>query len=201
MNILYRHGEIFSYNKVVGARTIDTGYKEAAIYVSGKIVNGLGGGICQISSILYNAVLKANLEIVERKCHQFLPGYAKPGLDATVAYGSIDFKFKNNRTYPIKIKTNIVAGVAVIEILGIKEDTDVNVILDNKVIENTKYETQYITNTSLEKDTTKLVQSGVDGKIVETYKITYKGTQELSRELLSIDKYDVLNEVIQKNQP
>ena len=191
-------GEVFSYNKILGARTIEAGYKEAAIYVSGKVVNGLGGGICQISTILYNAVLKANLEIVERKCHQFLPSYSKLGLDATVAYGSIDFKFRNNRSYPIKIKTNVVAGVAEIEILGIKEDTDVNVIFENNVIETTPYETQYVTNKTLEAGTSRLIQAGTDGKVVETYKITYKGSEEVSRELISVDKYDVLNEVVEE---
>lgn len=192
-------GEIFSYNKTLGARTIEAGYKEAAIYVSGKVVNGLGGGICQISTILYNAVLQANLEIVERKPHQFLPSYAKPGLDATVAYGSIDFKFKNNRNYPIKIKTNVVAGVAEIEILGIKEESDVSVVLKNKVIETIPYETKYVKNKSLESGTSRVIQAGTDGKVVETYKITYSGFEELSNELISTDKYDVLNEVVERN--
>ena len=197
--IVIAPGETFSYNKTLGARTIEAGYKEAAIYVGGKVVDGLGGGICQISTILYNAVLEANLEIVERKCHQFLPSYAKPGLDATVAYGSIDFQFKNNRTYPIKINTNIVAGVAEIEILGIKEDTDVEVILENKVLETIPYETEYITNTSLEEGTSRVIQGGTDGKVVEAYKITLKAGKEVSRELISFDKYDVLNEIVEEN--
>lgn len=192
-------GEVFSYNKILGARTIEAGYKEAAIYSNGKVISGLGGGICQVSTILYNAVLKANLELVERKCHQFLPGYSKPGLDATVAYGSIDFKFKNNRNYPIKIRTNVVAGVAEIEILGIREESDVSVVLENNVIETIPYETQYITNKSLEAGTSKLIQAGTDGKVVETYKIIYRGSEEILRELISVDKYDVLNEVIEKN--
>ena len=69
-------GETFSYNKVVGERTIAAGYQEAPIYVSGKVVDGLGGGICQITTTLYNAVVYANLEIVERSNHQFVPSYA-----------------------------------------------------------------------------------------------------------------------------
>ena len=199
-DIVIAPGETFSYNKTLGARTIDAGYKEAAIYVGGQVVDGLGGGICQISTILYNAVLEANLEVVERKCHQFLPSYAKAGLDATVAYGSIDFQFKNNRTYPIKIKTNIVAGVAEIEILGIKEDTDVDVILENKVLETIPYETEYVTNTSLEEGTSRVIQGGTDGKVVEAYKITLKAGKEISRELISLDKYDVLNEIVEENK-
>ena len=82
-------GEVFSYNTVVGKRTIDAGYKEAKIYVNGEVVDGLGGGICQVSSTLYNAVLYANLEIVERRNHQFVPSYAGAGLDATVVYGTM----------------------------------------------------------------------------------------------------------------
>ena len=96
-------GEVFSYNQVVGERTIAAGYKEAPIYVNGEVVDGLGGGICQVTSTLYNAVVLANLEIVERSNHQFVPSYVKASRDATVVYGSIDFKFKNNRNYPIKI--------------------------------------------------------------------------------------------------
>ena len=192
-------GETFSYNKVLGARTVEAGYKEAAIYVGGQVVDGLGGGICQISTILYNAVLKANLDIVERKCHQFLPGYAKPGLDATVAYGSIDFKFKNNRNYPIKISSSIIAGVVQIEILGIKEDSDVTVVLENNVKKIIPFETRYITNTKLEAGSSVKVQNGADGKVVETYKVTKKGEQEISRELISVDKYDALTEIIEEN--
>ena len=100
-------GEIFSYNGVVGERTIAAGYKEAAIYENGEVVQGLGGGICQISTTLYNAVLFANLEIVELYNHQFVPSYVTAGRDATVVYGVKDFKFKNTRNYPIKINCSV----------------------------------------------------------------------------------------------
>ena len=105
-------GETFSYNKVVGARTIRLVYKEAPIYVSGEVVDGLGGGICQITSTLYNAVVYANLDIVERTNHQFVPSYVTASRDATVVYGSLDFKFKNNRNYPIKINCSVSDGIA-----------------------------------------------------------------------------------------
>ena len=87
-------GETFSYNDGVGERTIAAGYKEAPIYVSGRVEDGLGGGICQITTTLYNAAVFANLEIVERTNHQFVPSYVGAGRDATVVYGAIDFKFK-----------------------------------------------------------------------------------------------------------
>ena len=126
-------GETFSYNKVVGARTIAAGYKEAPIYVSGKVVDGLGGGICQITTTLYNAVLLSNLEIVERSNHQFVPSYANASRDATVVYGAIDFKFKNNREYPIKITCSVSKGIANFKIWGLKSDNDYEVVLSSRV--------------------------------------------------------------------
>lgn len=87
-------GETASYNQIVGQRTKTAGFKEGAAYSNGKVVQEVGGGICQVSSTLYNAVLYANLEIVERYNHGFAPSYVKPGLDATVSWGGPDFKFK-----------------------------------------------------------------------------------------------------------
>ena len=126
-------GETFSYNKVVGARTISAGYKEAPIYVNGKVEDGLGGGICQITTTLYNAVLYANLEILERSNHQFVPSYANASRDATVVYGAIDFKFKNNREYPIKITCSVANGIANFKIFGLKSDNDYEVQLSSRI--------------------------------------------------------------------
>ena len=131
-------GEVFSYNTVVGKRTIDAGYKEAKIYVNGEVVDGLGGGICQVSSTLYNAVLYANLEIVERRHHPFVPSYAGAGLDATVVYGSIDFQFKNTRNYPIKIQCSVDRGICNFQIYGLKEETEYEVNVWANVISRSK---------------------------------------------------------------
>ena len=125
-------GETFSYNKVVGERTIAAGYKEAPIYVSGRVEDGIGGGICQITTTLYNAVLYANLDIVERSNHQFVPSYAGPSRDATVVYGAIDFKFKNNRDYPIKITCSVSGGIANFKIWGLKSDNDYEVQITSR---------------------------------------------------------------------
>ena len=94
--------EEFSYNKVVGERTISAGYKMAATYSGGKVVDGLGGGICQISSTLYDAVVFANLNVTTRRNHQFVTSYLPAGKDATVVWGSQDFKFVNSRKYPVR---------------------------------------------------------------------------------------------------
>ena len=126
-------GQTFSYNAVVGERTIAAGYKEAAVYQDGQVVNGLGGGICQISTTLYNAALYANLDIVERRNHQFVPSYVGAGRDATVVYGSQDFKFKNNRNYAIKITCSVDRGIATFNIYGIREPNDYEVVISSNI--------------------------------------------------------------------
>ncbi|MBQ2938719.1 MAG: VanW family protein [Clostridia bacterium] len=131
-------GETFSYNKVVGERTIAAGYKEAPIYVEGRVEDGLGGGICQITTTLYNAALYANLEIVERRNHQFVPSYANASRDATVVYGAVDFKFKNNREYPIKITCSVSNGIANFKIYGLKTENDYEVEITSRVTGTTK---------------------------------------------------------------
>ncbi len=159
-------GETFSYNQVVGERTISAGYKEAPIYVSGEVVDGLGGGICQITSTLYNAVLYANLEIVERSNHQFVPSYVTASRDATVVYGSIDFKFKNNRNYPIKIQCSVSGGIAKFDIYGLRTDNEYEVEISSRVTGST-----------------------ADSTYSEAYRILKQNGQVVSSELLSKDTY------------
>ena len=98
-------GEEFSYNNTTGSRSPEKGYLPAPIYAGGRSEDGVGGGICQVSSTIYYAVLHTTLEIVERHDHQFAVSYLDPGMDATVYYGSLDFRFKNNTNYPIKVVT------------------------------------------------------------------------------------------------
>lgn len=160
-------GETFSYNTVVGERTIAAGYKEAAMYQNGEVVDGLGGGICQISTTLYNAVLYSNLEIVERRNHQFVPSYASAGRDATVVYGSIDFRFKNTRNYPVKILCTVSGGVAKCEIYGLKENPDYDVEITSRVTQTTA--------TSIKSETYKTVRQ--NGQVISSERInkdTYK---------------------------
>ena len=133
-------GEIFSYNKVVGKRTIAAGYKNAAIYQDGQVTDGLGGGICQISTTLYNAAIEAGMLIEERRNHMFVPSYAGAGKDATVVWGSTDFKFENRRSYPIKIEATVSGGIARIKIYGLKSDEEYdryNLSIGSKTIKNT----------------------------------------------------------------
>lgn len=189
-------GETFSYNKVVGKRTVEAGYKEAAVYVSGKVVNGIGGGICQVSSTLYNSVLLSNLDIVERRNHYFKTSYVDVGRDATVSYGSIDFKFKNNRQYPIKILCYVKNGVCKVDIYGIKQDDDYEVRITSKVIETLPIYTEYEDTNTLKAGQTKKKQTGSSGARSETYRTLLRNGAVVSTELLSKDKYNVLPQII-----
>lgn len=115
-NYLLFPGELFSFNKAVGPRTVERGYELAPIIVGGSVVPGLGGGICQVSSTLYNAVLEAGLEVVERYPHSLPVGYVPPGRDATVS-DYLDFKFRNNQDRVLLIKTACQGGRIEITIL------------------------------------------------------------------------------------
>ena len=192
-------GEEFSYNKIVGERSISAGYKEAKIYQNGEVVDGIGGGICQISSTLYNAVIFANLEVTERYNHQFITSYVEAGRDATVAYGSKDFKFINNRTYPIRIDVYISSGIAKVDIYGIKEKDDKKIDFEIETVSNIPYDTKYQTDSSLSAGTEKVKQRGANGIIVNAYKIVQQNGITVSKELISKDTYKALDRVILKS--
>lgn len=159
-------GEVFSYNQVVGERSIAAGYKEAPIYVSGRVEDGLGGGICQITTTLYNAAVYANMEIVERTNHQFVPSYVGAGRDATVVYGALDFKFKNNKNYPIKIVCSVGGGVATFQILGLRTGNEYDVEIYTRITSQTANNTNS-----------------------ETYKILRQNGVVIEESLLSKDTY------------
>ena len=189
-------GETFSYNKTLGKRTAEAGYKEAGGFAGGKVVQTLAGGICQISSTLYDAVVYANLDIVERHNHMFLAGYVGAGKDATVVYGAYDFKFKNTRKYPIMIKTTIGSGVAKIDIFGIKEDVEYEVEISTKVLSYTPFKVIREEDSSLAPGKEKVVQNGMNGCKSITYKILKLNGKEVSRTVLSSDTYDAMNKII-----
>lgn len=189
-------GETFSYNKTLGKRTAEAGYKEAGGYAGGKVVQTLAGGICQISSTLYDAVVYANLEIVERHNHMFLAGYVGAGKDATVVYGALDFKFKNTRNYPIMIKTSIGNGVAKIDIYGIKEEVEYDVDIVTTVLSYTPFDVVYEKDSTLAKGKQQVTQNGMNGCKSITYKVLKLNGTEVSRTVLSSDTYDPMDKII-----
>lgn len=109
-NLVIPSGSTFSFNQVVGKRTILAGYQEAKVVKGDEFVDGLGGGICQVSSTIFQAVLRANLEIKVRACHSLEIGYVPLGGDATVQWNSQDFQFRNNTDSDIRLKVNMKSG-------------------------------------------------------------------------------------------
>ena len=189
-------GDEFSYNKIVGERTIAAGFKEAPIFNAGKVENGLGGGICQISTTLYDAVVMANLEITQRRNHQFVTSYVGAGRDATVVWGSQDFKFKNTRKYPIRITATVQGGVATVQVWGVKEDVEYEISIETRKTATISYTTQYIQDPSLPAGQQKVVQSGNNGQKVEVYKVTKLNGELVSRTLLSKDTYNAMKKIV-----
>lgn len=190
-------GEEFSYNQAFGQRTRAAGFREAGAYSNGKVVQEVGGGICQVSSTLYNAVLYANLEIVERTNHYFNPGYVKAGLDATVSWGGPDFRFRNNRNYPIRIVTDTSGKKLKVYIYGLKTDDDCTVVLDPRYISSVPYKTTYQNDASLATGETRVVSSGSNGCKTATYKYVYdKNGTLISSECISRDTYSPHNKVV-----
>jgi vancomycin resistance protein YoaR len=114
-------GDRFYYNLIVGERTVARGYQKAKEIVNGEFVDGIGGGICQTSSTLYNAVANAGLEILEVHSHSKPVGYVPVGKDATVSWGGPDFKFMNNKDYPVMIKTIVNNGALEVQVLAAKQ--------------------------------------------------------------------------------
>lgn len=191
-------GETFSYNQTLGERTIKAGYKNAKVYENGKVVDGIGGGICQISSTLYNAVLLSNMEIVERRNHQFVTSYLPAGRDATVVYGLTDFKFKNTRTYAIKIKASANNGIASISIYGIKQDEEYAVSFNTKTLSTIPYTVAYQNDASLDEGQENIKQKGANGMICETYITKKINGKVISTELLSKDTYNAMQQLVVK---
>lgn len=190
-------GETFSYNGTLGNTNAANGYKQATAYVGGKVVPSYGGGICQVSSTLYNAVLYANLEIVERYNHSYAVSYVPAGRDATVAYGGKDFKFKNTRSYPIKIVASAKNGVVSISIAGIKEEKEYEVVLTSSVLSTKANTTVYENNSNLPEGTEKVIQKGYTGKTSIAYKILKYNGKTISKTVLSKDTYKPMNRIVQ----
>ena len=187
-------GEVFSYNKVVGKRTIAAGYKNAAIFSEGQVVDGLGGGICQVSSTLYNTAVFADMTITSRTNHMFVPSYVKAGKDATVVWGSIDFKFRNDRDYPIKIESSVSGGKCTVSFYGLRRDVEYDIRIETDFIRSIKYQTKYDYGSRYAKGT--VIQNGMNGQVIDSYKVYYLNGQRVKSEKLDRDTYDAQAKII-----
>lgn len=170
-------GATFSFNEVVGDTTAERGYKEAPVLYSSGLGSSDGGGICQVSTALYIAAVKADLEIVERHPHSVPSDYAPIGLDATIVYGSRDLRIKNNTDFPITIYAKAVGQTVSVNLLGKPRDDGITIDATSRVVD--RYE-----------------QATKDGGkqqyyVSESFRVYYKDGVRTSRDLLSSDIYAV----------
>ncbi|MEI3393699.1 MAG: VanW family protein [Clostridia bacterium] len=191
-------GEKFSFNTIVGSRTIEAGFKEGTAYVGGKVVPDVGGGVCQVSSTIYNTALLANMQIVERSNHMFTTGYVAASRDATVYYGSLDFVFKNSRKYPIKMVASANGGVCKVSIYGIKEEKEYEVIIQSKITSYINPTTIYKEDPTLEEGKEIVEQTAITGCRSEGYKILKLNGKIVSQTLLSKDTYKSRNKIVRR---
>lgn len=191
-------GEKFSFNTIVGSRTIEAGFKEGTAYVGGKVVPDVGGGVCQVSSTIYNTALLANMQIVERSNHMFTTGYVAASRDATVYYGSLDFVFKNSRKYPIKMVASANGGVCKVSIYGIKEEKEYEVIIQSKITSYINPTTIYKEDPTLEEGKEIVEQTAITGCRSEGYKILKLNGKIVSQTLLSKDTYKSRNKTVRR---
>ena len=185
-------GEIFSFNDTVGERTEANGFSIATVYTNTGTTNDVGGGICQVSSAIFSAAFKADLEIVNRTNHMYKVHYGNVGEDATVNWGTLDFKFQNSKTYPIKIKMIYASkggtGTITCQIWGTNDGYRCE--FDNKT-------TQIVKTSTVEKKAVTgkprgTIEWGDPGLTVEIYRVRYKDDVKISKELYATSIYQPL---------
>ncbi|TCL32411.1 vancomycin resistance protein YoaR [Anaerospora hongkongensis] len=181
-------GRTFSFNEIVGPREKNQGFKEALEIVDGEFVPGIGGGVCQVSSTLYNAVLMANMEITERFNHSKPLGYVPIGRDATVAYGVLDFKFTNTSNGPVMIMAEVEKDTLVVGLFGQNHPQEaVEVVsVDRQVIPPAVIKKQ---DNELYLGETKVDKQGKPGYEVTTIRVVKLDGKEVKREVLAKDRY------------
>ena len=193
--------QVFSFNKIVGRRTEDNGYRNAKIIINNEFVEGVGGGVCQVSSTLYNSALLAGLEILEANKHSVQVGYVKYGFDAMVNYGSSDLKFRNNTNEKITIITNMSDDKIRIRIYG-ENMGNVSYKLKNEIsnvvepIEEVFVDKngEYVDRVLFE-DESFILKTASKGMDIKSYREKWIDNKLVESVLLRNDKYKVRNSV------
>ncbi|ENY8690698.1 TPA: VanW family protein [Clostridioides difficile] len=168
-NVLLMPGETFSFNKHTGKRSKENGYKSAPVIMEGEMEEDYGGGVCQVSSTLYNSVLYAGLEIVNVKNHTIPSSYVPKGRDATVADSGIDFLFKNNLKHPVYIKNYVSGNQIVCNIYGSAEDKQ-NITISTKLDGVSQTTMKRVNDPTMPKGKEKVDKSGRNAYSVSTYR-------------------------------
>ena len=179
-------GETLSFNECTGERTSAKGYREAGAISGGVLVDATGGGVCQTSSTLFNAVVRADLEIVERSEHSWPSTYVPKGEDAAVDWPRLDFVFKNNKDTPVFIIAEYADQQITVSVYGELLAPGVTIGLDSTLIRTLvpSDEVLYVQDTSLPAGTSKAGRQKRTGYVVDTYKVYYQDGVETERTLL-----------------
>ncbi|MBH5320648.1 VanW family protein [Paenibacillus sp. GSMTC-2017] len=181
-------GETFSYSKLIAEAEKRHTYKEAPVILNGKFVPGIGGGICQVSSTLYQAVLRSGLDIVSRRNHSLPVAYMPVGQDATYATDTIDFKFRNNTGKAILIRTEVKNRKLTVKLFGSKPANE-HYDIESITLETIPSKTQQVVNAELPVGKSVIVEKGKPGFIVETFRTLIRDGISVSRERVSKDTY------------
>lgn len=189
-------GAIFSFNEVVGQRTEEKGFKEAGVYINGKVDTGIGGGICQVSTTLYNTVLLADLLVMERSNHSLTVPYVPLSRDAAVSWGAQDFKFSNNTENYILINSKTSGGSITFELYSTKSNKRVELI--STTLEKNKAPIQYIDDVVAPFGKEIVVDKGHDGYQSQLVKNVYVDGKRITTEVVSKDKYLTAIKIIRR---
>ena len=188
-------GEEFSYNEVVGPRTEEHGFKIANVYVGNTVQPGIGGGICQVSSGMFNAAVYADLEITERRNHTLPVSYVPMGRDATVSYGAVDFKFKNNYSNPIEIRVVCDGRKNIVSFHGIDEHPEREIKFETTNTGTTAPKVVKKEDNTLPEGEIKVESPGTNGSSYITYKVVYENGVVVSRDVLCKSTYKGMDRV------
>lgn len=188
-------GDVLSFNKIVGERTVEGGYKDAYIIVDGKFVPGLAGGICQVSTTLYNSGLLANLPVVQRSNHDLAITYAPLGQDATVAYPNLDLKFANNTGAYLLIRTKTTSNTLTIELYG-KVNPGQEVLITNTTESVIQPEEQRLADETLKRGQSIVKQQGQPGYIVNSVRTVKVNGKVVSTEPLKQSVYKAMPKIV-----
>ena len=183
--IVLQPGEEFSFNNRVGERTEAKGYQGAAAYNNGEVVQEIGGGVCQVSSTMYNAVVKAGLKTTMRRSHTFEPSYVTPGTDATVSWGGPDYKFVNNSSAAIGIRASYYNQTCTVSIYGIPllEEGVTHSLKSTKLSETDPPAPTYEEDPTLAPGVEKVKSNGSKGSKWETRLIVTKNGEVVSQDV------------------
>lgn len=193
--------ETFSFNETVGQRTIEEGYKSAGTIAKGQLIQDVGGGICQVSTTLFNAAVRADLQVVKRNNHAWPISYITIGEDAAVNWPNLDLKLKNNKKTPVFIIMYYDNKKTSAEIYGMSLGDGISIDLDSTIKKELvpPKDPEYVLNPNLSVGEQKQVVKPRIGYVVDTYKIWYENGNELRREKLHTTTYKAYQEKIEYN--